>query len=199
MRDQAPAQAYLAAVHIDASDLLHGSLGGGGPQADSLRAFLRYYFEHAFDPALPETARPLTPELVGLWRATRLAALSAYPETVSVLNRLSGEVPLALVTNGLSKLQRDKVELTGLSEYFASVLVSEEVGAGKPDGAMFRETLRRLGLDASEAVMVGNDLERDIVGERSAGLATIQITHGDTGAHDAVANLRELIPRLNSM
>jgi putative hydrolase of the HAD superfamily len=198
LREQAPAQAYLAAVHIGASDLLHGSLVGGGPEADSLRGFLRYYLEHAFDPALPETARPLTGELIDLWRETRLDALSVYPETVSVLNWLSGEVPLALVTNGLSKLQRDKLELTGLTGYFASVMVSEEVGAGKPDTTMFRETLRRLGLDASEAVMVGNDLERDIVGARSAGLATIQITCVDgAGAHDSIASLRELIPRLS--
>ncbi len=198
LREQAPAQAYLAAVHIDASDLLHGSLVGGGAQADSLRAFLPYYLEHAFDPALPETARLLTRELVDLWRETRLDALSVYSETVSVLNCLRGEVPLALVTNGLSQLQRDKLELTGLTGYFASVVVSEEVGVGKPDGAMFRETLRRLGLDTSEAVMVGNDLERDIVGARSAGLAAIQITRADgAGRHDSIANLRELIPRLS--
>jgi FMN phosphatase YigB (HAD superfamily) len=68
------------------------------------------------------------------------------------------------VTNGLSKLQRDKLKLTGLSGYFASVVVAEDVGAAKPDTAMFHETLGRLELSASEAVMVGNDLERDIVG-----------------------------------
>jgi FMN phosphatase YigB (HAD superfamily) len=86
LRDQAPAQAYLAAVHITAGDLLHGSLAGGGRDADSLRAFLPFYVEHAFDPALPESARPLTRELVDLWCETRLAALSVYPETVSVLD-----------------------------------------------------------------------------------------------------------------
>jgi putative hydrolase of the HAD superfamily len=197
LRDQAPAQAYLAAVHITASDLLHGSLVGGGRDADSLRAFLPFYFEHAFDPVLPEFARPLTRELVDLWRETRLAALSVYPETVGVLEWLSGEVPLALVTNGLSKLQRDKLELTGLSEYFASVVVAEEVGAAKPDTAMFHKTLGRLQLDANEAVMVGNDLERDIVGARSAGLATIQITRADgAGDRHSIANLRELVRRL---
>ena len=197
MRDQAPAQAYLAAVHITASDLLHGSLVGRGRHADSLRGFLPYYLEHAFDPALPGSARPLTRELVDLWRETRLAALSVYPDTVSVLDWLSDEVPLGLVTNGLSKLQRDKLELTGLSGYFASVVVAEEVGAAKPDATMFHETLRRLELGPGEAVMVGNDLERDIVGARSAGLATIQITRvAGAGDHDSIANLRELRPRL---
>ncbi|MGA2011576.1 MAG: HAD family hydrolase [Solirubrobacteraceae bacterium] len=195
LRDHAPAQAYLAAVHITAGDLLHGSLVGGGSQADALRAFLPFYLEHAFDPVLPKSARPLTRQLVDLWRETRRAALRVYPETVGVLDWLSGEVPLALVTNGLSTVQRDKLELTGLSEYFASVVVAEEVGAAKPDPAMFRETLGRLELGAGEAVMVGNDLERDIVGARSAGLAALQITRVD-GAGDqyGIANLWELAP-----
>jgi putative hydrolase of the HAD superfamily len=197
LREQAPAQTYLAAVHITASDVLHGSLMGSGRHADSLRAFLPFYLEHAFDPVLPESARPLTRDLVDLWRETRLAALSVYPETVSVLDWLSREVPLALVTNGLSRLQREKLELTGLSRYFASVVVAEEVGSAKPDPAMFHETLGRLQLGASEAVMVGNDLERDIVGARSAGLATVQITRVDGAADQhSIANLRDLVGRL---
>jgi putative hydrolase of the HAD superfamily len=200
LHDQAPAQAYLRAVHITAADLLHGSLVGAGRHADSLRAFLPYYLEHAFDPALPESARPFTRELVDLWRETRLAALALYPETVAVLDWLRGEVPLALVTNGLSKLQRDKLELTGLSGYFVSVVVSEEIGPGKPDPAMFREALRRLEIDASEAVMVGNDFRRDIMGARSAGLAAIQITRANgAGDHASIADLRELGPRLGVM
>jgi HAD superfamily hydrolase (TIGR01509 family) len=199
LRDEAPARDYLAAVHITASDLLHGSLIAGGPQSDSLRAFVPYYLEHAFDPVLPESARPATRELVQLWCRTRLAALTVYPDTVSVLERLSDEVPLALVTNGLSALQRDKLELTGLAGYFASVVVAEEVGAAKPDTAMFLETLRRLELDAGETVMVGNDATRDIAGARAAGLAAIQISQTtSSGDHDTVASLQELSSRFGS-
>lgn len=197
LREEAPAQAYLAAVHITAADLLHGSLMAEGRHVDSLRAFVPYYLEHAFDPALPISARASAGELVDLWAQTRLAALSAYPDTVSILDRLSEELSLALVTNGLSKLQRDKLELTGLSDYFASVVVAEEVGVAKPDPAMFHETLRRLELDAGDAVMVGNDRARDIVGARSAGLATIQISPTAPSAEDdSVTSLRELELRL---
>jgi putative hydrolase of the HAD superfamily len=193
LREQAPAQPYMAKVHMGASDLLHGSLVGAGRQADRLRAFLPYYLEHAFDPVLPQSDRPLTRELVELWRATRLAALTVYPETAGVLRWLSSEVPLALVTNGLSTLQRDKLELTGLSDFFSSVVVSEEVGAGKPNPRVFRETLARLRLGAAEAVMVGNDFERDILGARGAGLTAIQITRGDGDrADEAISSLREL-------
>ncbi len=196
--ERAPVPAYLAAVHIGASDLLHGEpLQGAGRQSDRLRAFLPYYLGHAFDPVLPEFARPLTRQMVDLWRETRMNALSVYPETVRVLEWLNGRVPLALVTNGLSKLQRDKLERTGLSGYFASVLVSEEVGVGKPDPAVFHETMRRLDLKPSHTVMIGNDRERDVMGAHSAGIAAIQITRQD-GARscDSIADLCELGSRL---
>jgi putative hydrolase of the HAD superfamily len=197
LREQAPSPDYLSAVHITAGDLLHGSLLGDRPRGDALRAFLPYYLEHAFDPALPESALSATRELTDLWREARMAALSVYPETVPVLEWLSGEVPLGLVTNGLSTLQRDKVERSGLSGYFTSVVVAEEVGVAKPDAMMFDETLRRLGLSARDAVMVGNDLERDIVGARSAGIAAIHIARaGAETDGDTIANLRELGPLL---
>lgn len=186
LREHAPDPCYLAKVHIGASDLLHGSLLATGPEAARLRAFLPYYLDHAFDPVLPETARPLTRELIDLWRATRLSALTVYPDTVEVLTWLGGEVPLALVTNGLSTLQRDKVGVTGLAGFFASVIVAEEAGAGKPDPRMFHDTLHRLRLDANAAVMVGNDSARDIEGARRAGVAAIQIVRreGDRGEVD---------------
>lgn len=197
LHEHAPDPSYLARVHIGASDLLHGSLVATGTEADRLQGFLPYYLEHAFDPVLPESARRLTRELVELWRATRLGALSVYPDTIEVLNWLSREVPLALVTNGLSGLQRDKLALTGLSGFFASVVVAEEVGAAKPDPAMFDETLRRLGLGAAETVMVGNDLERDIAGSRTAGITAIQIIRdGGARAHDGITDLRQLRSRL---
>ncbi|MFL6112725.1 MAG: HAD family hydrolase [Catenulispora sp.] len=211
--EQAPSHAYMAAVHIGPTDLLHGSVVGGSSQADALRAFLPYYLEHAFDPVLPESARPMARQLAELWREARLAALTVYPDTVGVLDRLSGEVPLALVTNGLSKLQRDKVEVTGLARFFTTVVVAEEVGAGKPLAPMFNETLRRLGLDAGDAVMVGNDFERDIAGSRAVGLAAIQINRGawagarrvgpvrrrdGAGAPDTIANLCQLVLRLGA-
>jgi putative hydrolase of the HAD superfamily len=195
--DQAPSQDYLSAVHITASDLLHGSLLGDSRRADPLRAFLPYYLEHAFDPALPESARCSTRELTDLWREARMAALSVYPETIDVLESLRGQVALGLVTNGLSALQRDKVERTGLSGYFTSVVVAEEVGVAKPDAMMFDETLRRLELSAGEAVMVGNDLERDIVGARAAGIAAIHVARPGAATDGVgIANLRDLGPLL---
>jgi hypothetical protein len=48
---------------------------------------------------------------------------------------------MAVVTNGASCLQREKLAASGLEERFDAVVVSGELGVGKPDAAMFRHAL----------------------------------------------------------
>jgi HAD superfamily hydrolase (TIGR01549 family) len=64
-------------------------------------------------------------------------------------------------------------ELYGLFDYLA---ISEVVGASKPEPLIFRIALDALGIPESEyhrVVMVGNNLERDIVGANRLGLISV--------------------------
>ena len=88
-------------------------------------------------------------------------------------------MPLALVTNGASRLQRAKLTATGIDRYFTFVVASEDIGIGKPDPAPFETALERLALAAGEVVMVGNDPDRDVAGARRAGIRPIWIDRGD--------------------
>jgi HAD superfamily hydrolase (TIGR01509 family) len=65
--------------------------------------------------------------------------------------------------------------VTGLDSYFATVIVSEEVGIGKPDPAPFLAALDELGVTPADVVMVGNDVDRDIAGARSAQIRPIHV------------------------
>jgi putative hydrolase of the HAD superfamily len=85
------------------------------------------------------------------------------------------------VTNGTSDLQRRKLALTGLAEHFDVVVASCDIGVGKPDPAIFAAALDALGVAPSEAVMVGNDRERDIAGAAAAGIRGLWIQHGPAG------------------
>ncbi|MGV2482242.1 UNVERIFIED_CONTAM: HAD-IA family hydrolase, partial [Salmonella enterica subsp. enterica serovar Weltevreden] len=75
-----------------------------------------------------------------------------------------------LLTNGVPDLQREKLFGTGLGEAFDLTLVSGEVGLGKPDPRLFRMALCAFGMGPEEAVMVGDNPERDIKGALSAGI-----------------------------
>lgn len=65
------------------------------------------------------------------------------------------------------------LDFHGLSRYFKVVVGSGEFGAAKPDHAIFRHALRRLGVPASECIFVGDNLHNDIIPARSLGMHAI--------------------------
>jgi putative hydrolase of the HAD superfamily len=191
---QAPERDYLERVHIGRSDGLHGDLAGSGAEAETVRAFVPRFQAQAFEAVLPQPLRGCSASLVDRWRQARLAALTVYPETAEVLDFFLPRLPLALVSNGPSRLQRLKLSRTGLERYFTAVVVSEDVGVGKPSAAMFQAALDGLGLTHSEVIMVGNDRKRDVDGARSAGINAVWVNR-DTPDADSIADLRFLQAR----
>jgi HAD superfamily hydrolase (TIGR01450 family) len=63
----------------------------------------------------------------------------------------------------------------------------EPVVVGKPEPPLFRIALRRLGLSAAEAAMVGDSVESDVAGGRAAGMRTVLYAPG--GAATALADV----------
>jgi HAD superfamily hydrolase (TIGR01457 family) len=64
----------------------------------------------------------------------------------------------------------------------------EPVVLGKPEPGLFEHGLRRLGgLEPSQAAMIGDRLDTDVVGGRRAGLRTILVLTGVTTAEEARA------------
>jgi putative hydrolase of the HAD superfamily len=189
---------YAKRVHFSLGEALYGEFIAEGAEPDALRAFVPELHAQAFEAVLPPGAKGSSPELVELWKTTRMRALTVYPETLEVLDHWRARVPVALVTNGASRLQHAKLAVTGLAPCFGVIVVSEEVGVGKPDPAPFEAALSQLGLGPDAVVMVGNDATRDVAGARNAGIRPIHVVRdGDRPAtDDAVADLRQLTQRL---
>lgn len=135
------------------------------------------------------------------WQALR-ARFPLYPDADEVLVQLAGRVKLGIVTNGVSGLQRRKLNGCGLLHWFDAVAVSGEVGIGKPEPGIFEWTARQLGVPLSRCLMVGDNPERDVQGGLNAGLATVWIDRGikPRGAQAAFEcrELRELLPWLRA-
>jgi len=185
--------AYCLRVHFSLGEALHGEFVAAGPEADELRAFVPELHARAFDAVLPPAWHGRSPELVDVWRAARMAALAPYDEAVAVLERWAARMPVALVTNGAVRLQRAKLTATGIEDRFAAVIVSEEIGIGKPEPEPFQAALG--GLAPDEVVMVGNDADRDVAGARAAGIRPIWLDRGwpaPEPAAERIADLREL-------
>lgn len=106
-----------------------------------------------------------------------------YPGALEVLDELAGLGTLALVTNGLSDVQRGRLERVGIADHFAAIVISAEVGASKPGTRIFDLTFELLGNpDRSGALMIGDSLTSDIRGGRAAGVATCWYDPHGSGA-----------------
>jgi putative hydrolase of the HAD superfamily len=90
---------------------------------------------------------------------------------------------LGLLTNGSADIQHLKLIQTGLAECFDAVVVSGEVGVGKPSPEAFRLALRALAVRPEEAVMVGDSWERDVKGALAAGMPAVWVA-GERPAPD---------------
>jgi putative hydrolase of the HAD superfamily len=183
---EAPCPEYRARVQVSASDGLIAEFAGDGPELAAIREYLPRFRAEAFADGQLER-----------WQRVRVETQTAYPYAATVLEGLRRrDIRLALVTNGASDLQRRKLELSGLAGYFDAVVASCDIGIGKPDPAIFGAALAGLGVDAADAVMVGNDRGRDIEGAAAAGIRALWIQHGRSGAdlHD-LSELPALLER----
>jgi putative hydrolase of the HAD superfamily len=110
----------------------------------------------------------------------------AYPEVPAVLVRLrAAGARLAVVSNWDISLH-DVLERTQLRALVDVVVISAELGVAKPDPAIFRAALQRLGATASDAIHVGDSVEHDVAGARAAGLEAVLVARNGAPAPDGV-------------
>ena len=82
-------------------------------------------------------------------------------------------VPLALITNGASDDQREKLRALGIEQCFGGIVISGEVGVAKPDPAAFAIALDALAVGPQGVWHVGDNLATDVAGARAAGLTAV--------------------------
>jgi putative hydrolase of the HAD superfamily len=131
--------------------------------------------------------------------ATRVLRL--FDDVASVLEESGLTVPLALITNGASAVQRHKLKTLAIEHRFEAVIISSEVGVAKPDVEVFRLMLDKLGRQPGEVWHVGDSLDSDVGGALAAGLTAVWINRGGAAApagaprpHHELRSLRELLP-----
>lgn len=188
----APTLAYCRAIGISSAEGLWARFAGNyDPQLQALRAWAPLYRRTAWAAALAAFGvwdSRLAERLAVSFPIQRRARHWAFPEVKTTLGALQGGYRLALVTNGAPDLQREKLTGAGLAPYFTTVVVSGEIGVGKPDPRIFIRALADVAVDAADAVFVGDHRVRDIGGAQQAGLRGIWINRqgGDDDGGTAV-------------
>ncbi|MCK5842029.1 MAG: HAD family hydrolase [Candidatus Sabulitectum sp.] len=97
-----------------------------------------------------------------------------YSGAAGMLKNLMGRVRLGLITNASdSVLQRQRIEKSGLGEFFQEILIAGEISLSKPDPEIFLLMSRKLDVLPEECLFVGDSVQYDITGAHSAGMKTV--------------------------
>lgn len=90
-----------------------------------------------------------------------------------MIRALHGKVGLAVITNGLKDVQRPRLARSAVGQYLDHVVISEEVGAAKPDRRIFDAAFSQMSAPRKEEVLiVGDSLTSDIKGGSDYGIDT---------------------------
>lgn len=157
---------------------LWASFEGCHPSLDGLASWIPTYRKETWASALGALGlydAALGRAMAAAYEQAQRAGHPLLEGAAEVVRDAAGRYRLGLLTNGPPDIQRLKVSQSGLATCFQAVVISGEVGVGKPSSKVFALALDALGVGAEEAVMVGDSWERDVAGALGAGIRPIWI------------------------
>jgi putative hydrolase of the HAD superfamily len=191
----APTHAFCLRVGISSWEGLWCRFEGEEPDVRRLRAWSPTYRREAWRLALADQGiedASSAEELGDRFVVERRARYEVFDDVVPALSELKGSYAVALVTNGASCLQRDKLAASGLSEFFDAVVVSADLGVAKPDASIFAHARSQLRAAGRATIMIGDSLTRDVDGALAAGLGAVWLNRSGRARPDHRPDLIEL-------
>jgi len=167
-------------------------------------------FQRVFDELLEREFGEVDPKILAsgivAYRRARESALVLYPHAQMTLLELAKRgIRLGVVSDAPRLQVWMRLCSLSLQHVFDAVVTFEDTGERKPAPAPFRAVLRRLGVEPSDALMIGDWAERDVVGAASLGMKTVFARYGDTfdtkhsGADYDVDDLFDLVKIVDSL
>ena len=116
-----------------------------------------------------------------------------FEGTYELLDYLVNRYKLHIITNGFNEVQYNKIENSGLSKYFNSIITSEEVGVKKPNELIFKYALEITKALSHESLMIGDNWEADIMGAKNAGLDVIFCNYNKELVSENIKSVSKLL------
>lgn len=120
-----------------------------------------------------------------------------FPHALQVLDYLKQKYTLHIITNGFEEVQHIKIKNCRIDHYFEQVITSERAGFKKPDKRIFEYSMNITNSMAANSLMIGDNMEADIIGARDAGIHQVYFNpsgqeHSETVTYE-IRNLKELM------
>lgn len=143
----------------------------------------------------------LAAKIADTYHLEREGGVRLFPDALDTVRWLREKgCLLGLLTNGNAHAQRSKISRFGLDLFFDLILIEGEVGFGKPDSRIYERALNGLGVESSEAWMVGDNLEWDVLQPQRLGIFGIWIDARGQGLPSGIDERpNKVIQRLSEM
>ncbi len=130
------------------------------------------------------------------YRRAREAALTPYPHVYPTLYKLlKMGIKMGIVSDAPVKEAWLRLAYLNFHHIVDAVITFEDTGERKPSSKPFLMILEKLNVKPEEALMLGDWVERDIVGAANVGMKTAFAKYGDTfntKQHDADYELKDI-------
>lgn len=179
------AQAIDAAIHAMRDAGFQLSYNELKARIDAIYKEKGIEFQSVFDELLYQEFSKMDYKILSAgviaYRRAREAALVSYPHVTMTLIELSKmHVKLGVVSDAPGKEAWLRLCYLNFHHIFDAVVTFDDTGVRKPRPEPFQKALQQLGVNATEAMMVGDWAERDMIGAGQLGMKTVFARYGDT-------------------
>ena len=118
------------------------------------------------------------------------------PNARQVLDKLAKDFELGIITNGFDDTQNIKLKYSEINHYFKWVVTSESSGHRKPAKGIFDFTLDYSGGVIEDIVIIGDNLQTDILGANNAGWKSVWYNPQEESTAPSQLQVHDLIELL---
>lgn len=115
-----------------------------------------------------------------------------FDGTLEILDYLNSKYSLHIITNGFKEVQHGKLNASGISKFFETVTNSEMVGVKKPNPIIFNHALKISKASVENSLMIGDNLEADILGAKNIGMDAICYNYHNDEIPDDILEIKHL-------
>ena len=112
--------------------------------------------------------------LADLYWKTFYSQMRIWPDLHPVMEFLKSRgLKIGILTDGLIKWQWKKIKILRIENFIDAFVTAEELGFSKPKKKAFLTVLEKLEVAPNQTIMVGDNLEKDVLGAIRVGINAI--------------------------